>query len=295
MSNVPHPELASVELDEFQYDNRIVRDFAIATILFGLIGMLVGLLAALQLVFPNLNFDLPFLTFSRIRPLHTNAVIFAFVGNGFFTGLYYSVPRVLRTPIWSPALSRFHFWAWQAIILGAAISLPMGFTTSKEYAELEWPFDIAIAVVWVSALVNIIMTTINRRVEHIYAAVWFYIASFVTVAMLHVVNSVELPISFMKSYSVYAGVQDALVQWWYGHNAVAFFLTTPYLGLMYYFLPKAANRPVYSYKLSIIHFWSLIFLYIWAGPHHLLYTALPNWAQSLGVVFSFMLIFHGAV
>ena len=290
MSNVPHPDVASVALDEFQYDNRIVRNFAIATILFGLIGMLVGLLAAFQLVFPNLNFDLPYTTFSRIRPLHTNAVIFAFVGNGFFTGLYYSAPRVLRTPMWSPMLSRFHFWAWQFIILGAAITLPMGLTTSKEYAELEWPLDIAIAVVWVSALINLIMTTINRRTEHIYAAVWFYIASFVTVAMLHVVNSVALPISLFKSYSVYAGVQDALVQWWYGHNAVAFFLTTPYLGLMYYFLPKAANRPIYSYRLSIVHFWALIFLYIWAGPHHLLYTALPEWAQTLGTVFSVMLI-----
>ena len=290
MSNVPHPGIASVELDEFQYDNRIVRNFAIATILFGLIGMLVGLLAALQLVFPDLNMDIPYLTFSRIRPLHTNAVIFAFVGNGFFTGLYYSAPRVLRTPMWSPVLSRFHFWAWQFIILAAAISLPMGYTTSKEYAELEWPIDIAIAVVWVSALINLIMTTINRRTEHIYAAVWFYLASFITVAMLHVVNSIALPISLFKSYSVYAGVQDALVQWWYGHNAVAFFLTTPYLGLMYYFLPKAANRPIYSYRLSIVHFWALIFLYIWAGPHHLLYTSLPEWAQTLGTVFSVMLI-----
>ena len=290
MSNHPNPGIATVELDEFQYDNKIVRNFAIATILFGLIGMLVGLLAALQLVFPDLNMDLPYLTFSRIRPLHTNAVIFAFVGNGFFTGLYYSAPRVLRTPMWSPVLSRFHFWAWQFIIVCAAITLPMGLTTSKEYAELEWPLDIAIAVVWVSALINLVMTTINRRVEHIYAAIWFYIASFVTVAMLHVVNSMALPISFFKSYSMYAGVQDALVQWWYGHNAVAFFLTTPYLGLMYYFLPKAANRPVYSYRLSIVHFWSLIFLYIWAGPHHLLYTALPEWAQTLGTVFSVMLI-----
>ncbi len=290
MSNTPNRNLASIQLDEFQYDNKIVRDFAIATVLFGLIGMLVGLLAAFQLVYPNINFDLPFTTFGRIRPLHTNAVIFAFVGNGFFTGLYYSVPRVLRTPIWSPGLSRFHFWAWQFIILGAAITLPMGFTSSKEYAELEWPFDIAIAIVWVSALVNIVMTTLNRRVEHIYVAVWFYIASFVTVAMLHVVNSIEIPVSFMKSYPVYAGVQDALVQWWYGHNAVAFFLTTPYLGLMYYFLPKAANRPIYSYRLSIVHFWALIFLYIWAGPHHLLYTALPEWAQTLGTVFSVMLL-----
>lgn len=290
MSNLPNPGIASVELDEFQYDNKIVRNFAIATILFGLIGMLVGLLAAFQLVFPNLNMDLPYTTFSRIRPLHTNAVIFAFVGNGFFTGLYYSAPRVLRTPMWSPVLSRFHFWAWQFIIIGAAITLPMGLSSAKEYAELEWPLDIAIAIVWLSGLTNLVMTTIHRRVEHIYAAIWFYIASFVTVAMLHVINNLELPVSLFKSYSLYAGVQDALVQWWYGHNAVAFFLTTPYLGLMYYFLPKAANRPIYSYRLSIVHFWSLIFLYIWAGPHHLLYTALPDWAQTLGTVFSVMLI-----
>ncbi|WP_247233941.1 cytochrome-c oxidase, cbb3-type subunit I [Telluribacter sp. SYSU D00476] len=290
MRNVLNTGAAPVELDEFQYDNKIVRDFAIASVVFGLIGMLVGLLAAFQLAFPQLNFDLPFTTFGRIRPLHTNAVIFAFVGNGFFAAMYYSAPRVLKAPMWSPLLSKFHFWGWQLIILGAAITLPMGITTSKEYAELEWPFDIAIAVVWVAALVNLVMTMLNRRVEHIYAAVWFYVASFVAVAMLHVVNSVALPVSFFKSYSWYAGVQDALVQWWYGHNAVAFFLTTPYLGMMYYFLPKAANRPIYSYRLSIVHFWALIFLYIWAGPHHLLYNALPDWAQTLGTVFSIMLL-----
>jgi len=290
MSNVSHSLKGAVELDEFQYDNRIVRNFAIATIVFGLVGMLGGLLAAFQLVYPDLNFDLPYTTFGRIRPLHTNAIIFAFVGNGFFTGMYYSVPRVLRTPMWSNKLGQFHFWGWQLVILAAAVSLPLGYTTSKEYAELEWPIDIAIAVVWVTALVNLVMTMIKRRVEHVYAAVWFYLASFVAVAMLHVVNSMAIPVSFMKSYSWYAGVQDALVQWWYGHNAVAFFLTTPYLGMMYYFLPKAANRPIYSYRLSIVHFWALIFIYIWAGPHHLLYTTLPDWAQTLGTVFSIMLL-----
>ncbi len=281
---------ATVEMEEFTYDNTIVRNFAIASIVFGIVGMLVGVLIAFQLAIPALNFDISYTTFGRLRPLHTNAVIFAFVGNGFFMGLYYSAPRVLKTPMWSPILSQINFWGWQLIIVAAAITLPLGLTTGKEYAELEWPIDIAIAIVWVAALLNLVMTMVNRRVQHIYAAIWFYLASFVTVAMLHVVNSVELPISLTKSYSWYAGVQDALVQWWYGHNAVAFFLTTPYLGLMYYFLPKAANRPIYSYRLSIVHFWSLIFLYIWAGPHHLLYTSLPDWAQSLGVVFSIMLI-----
>ncbi|GAB2768397.1 cytochrome-c oxidase, cbb3-type subunit I [Rhabdobacter roseus] len=290
MTNLVNPGTASVDLDEFQYDNKIVRNFAIATVVFGLIGMLVGTLIAFQLAFPFLNFELSYTTFGRLRPLHTNAVIFAFVGNGFFAGLYYSAPRVLKTPMWSRALSQFHFWGWQLIILAAAITIPLGLTTGKEYAELEWPIDLAIAVVWVAAMINLVMTMIKRRVEHIYAAVWFYVASFVAVAMLHVVNSAALPISFFKSYSWYAGVQDALVQWWYGHNAVAFFLTTPYLGLMYYFLPKAANRPIYSYRLSIVHFWALIFLYIWAGPHHLLYNALPDWAQTLGTVFSIMLI-----
>ncbi|GHB71636.1 bifunctional cbb3-type cytochrome C oxidase subunit I/II [Persicitalea jodogahamensis] len=277
-------------MEEFEYDNKIVRNFAIATVLYGLIGILVGVLIAFQLVYPFLNFDLSYTTFGRLRPLHTNAVIFAFVGNGFFTGMYYSAPRILKASMWSKKLSYFNFWGWQAIILAAAITLPMGLTTSKEYAELEWPIDIAIAVVWVAAMINLLMTMVNRRSEHIYAAIWFYIASFITVAMLHVVNSLALPVSLFKSYSIYAGVQDALVQWWYGHNAVAFFLTTPYLGLMYYFLPKAANRPIYSYRLSIVHFWALIFLYIWAGPHHLLYNSLPDWAQTLGVVFSIMLI-----
>jgi len=280
----------SLAMEEFEYDNKIVRNFALATVIWGGVGMLVGVIAAFQLVYPELNLNLPYTTFGRIRPLHTNAVIFAFVGNGFFTGMYYASPRVLRTPMYSKLLSQIHFWGWQLIILLAAITLPLGMTTGKEYAELEWPIDIGIAIVWVVGMMNLIMTTIHRRTEHIYAAIWFFIASFVTVALLHVVNSLELPISLTKSYSIYAGVQDALVQWWYGHNAVAFFLTTPYLGLMYYFLPKAANRPIYSYRLSIIHFWTLIFIYIWAGPHHLLYTALPDWAQSLGTVFSIMLL-----
>jgi len=277
-------------LETFNYDNRIVKNFAIATMLWGAVGMLVGLFAAFQLYFPALNFNLPYTTFGRIRPLHTNAVIFAFVGNGIFMGVYYSLQRVLKARMYSDILSKIHFWGWQLIIVLAAITLLLGMTTSKEYAELEWPIDILIALIWVVFGINMFGTIIKRREKHIYVAVWFYIATFVTVALLHIVNSFEIPVTLFKSYSVYAGVQDALVQWWYGHNAVAFFLTTPYLGVMYYFLPKAANRPVYSYKLSIVHFWALIFLYIWAGPHHLLYTSLPDWAQSLGTVFSIMLL-----
>lgn len=279
-----------MELEKFSYDNSIVRKFLIATALFGVVGMLVGLLAALQLVFPSLSFATDFLTFGRIRPLHTNAVIFAFVGNGIFAGVYYSLQRLLKTRMWSDLLSNINFWGWQIIIVAAVLTIPFGYTTGKEYAELEWPIDIAITLLWVVFGLNMIMTIVKRRERHIYVAIWFYIATLVTVAILHIFNSFELPVSFLKSYSWYAGVQDALVQWWYGHNAVAFFLTTPYLGLMYYFVPKAANRPVYSYRLSIVHFWALIFIYIWAGPHHLLYTALPDWAQSLGVVFSIMLI-----
>lgn len=280
----------NTQLDKFSYDNAIVRNFALATIIWGLVGMLVGLTVALQLAFPALNFGLEFTTFGRIRPLHTNAVIFAFVGNGIFTGVYYSLQRLCKARMYSDLLSRINFWGWQLIIVAAAITLPLGITTSKEYAELEWPIDIAITFIWVVFGWNMFATILKRRERHLYVALWFYIGTFVTVSVLHLVNSFELPVSFMKSYSWYAGVQDALVQWWYGHNAVAFFLTTPYLGLMYYFVPKAANRPVYSYRLSIIHFWALIFIYIWAGPHHLLYTALPDWAQSLGVVFSIMLI-----
>ena len=277
-------------LEQFQYDNKIVRNFAYATILWGIVGMLVGVLVAFQIFIPDLSFDLPFTTFGRTRPLHTNAVIFAFIGNGIFTGVYYSLQRLCKARMFSDRLSKIHFWGWQGIIVAAAVTLLMGITTSKEYAELEWPIDIAITLVWVVFGINMFGTIIMRRERHLYVAIWFYIATFITVAVLHVVNSFEMPVSFLKSYSWYAGVQDALVQWWYGHNAVAFFLTTPYLGLMYYFIPKAAQRPVYSYRLSIIHFWALIFIYIWAGPHHLLYTSLPDWAQSLGVVFSIMLI-----
>jgi cytochrome c oxidase cbb3-type subunit I/II len=280
-----------MQLESFQYDNKTVRNFALATIIWGVVGMTVGLWVALELVFPTVLNIQPYFNFGRIRPLHTNAVIFAFVGNGIFMGVYYSLQRLLKTRMYSDILSKIHFWGWQIIIVAAAITLPLGFTTSKEYAELEWPIDIAITIIWVVFGWNMFATIIKRRERHLYVAIWFYIATFVTVAVLHLVNSFELPVTLFKSYSWYAGVQDALVQWWYGHNAVAFFLTTPYLGLMYYFMPKAANRPVFSYKLSIIHFWALIFLYIWAGPHHLLYTALPNWAQSIGIVFSFMLIF----
>ena len=284
-------------LERFQYDNKIVRNFALATIIWGVVGMLVGLWVALLMVFPQWNTNIAAgketigLTFGRLRPLHTNAVIFAFVGNGIFMGYYYSLQRLLKTRMARDVLSRIHFWGWQLIIVAAALTIPLGMTTGKEYAELEWPIDIAITIIWVVFGWNMFATILKRRERHLYVAIWFYIATFVTVAVLHIVNSFEFPVSFFQSYSWYAGVQDALVQWWYGHNAVAFFLTTPYLGLMYYFLPKAANRPVFSYKLSIIHFWALIFLYIWAGPHHLLYTSLPNWAQSLGIVFSFTLIF----
>jgi len=279
-----------MEQQTFYYDNKIVRMFGGATILWGIVGVLVGLTIATQLAFPAANFNLPWLTFGRLRPLHTNAIIFAFVGNGIFTAVYYSMQRLLKTRMYSDFLGRFHFWGWQLIIVAAAITLPLGMTEAKEYAELEWPIDIAVVIVWVAFGVNMLGTIAIRRVRHIYVAIWFFISTFITIAVLYLVNNLSLPVSWTKSYSVYAGVQDGLVQWWYGHNAVAFFLTTPMLGLMYYFLPKAANRPVYSYKLSIIHFWALIFLYIWAGPHHLLYQALPGWAQSMGVVFSVMLL-----
>jgi cytochrome c oxidase cbb3-type subunit I/II len=276
--------------EKFYYDNKTVRNFAIATVVWGIVGMTVGLLIAMQLFKPAMNMGSQYTTFGRIRPLHTNAVIFAFVGNAIFMGVYYSLQRLLKTRMFSDVLSNIHFWGWQLIIVATAITLPLGFTTSHEYAEMEWPIDIAITVIWVVFGINMFGTIIKRREKHMYVAIWFYIATFVTVAVLHIVNSIELPISAFKSYYIYAGVQDALVQWWYGHNAVAFFLTTPYLGMMYYYLPKMADRPVYSYKLSILHFWSLIFIYIWAGPHHLLYTSLPAWAQSLGVAFSVMLI-----
>ncbi|WP_026063164.1 cytochrome-c oxidase, cbb3-type subunit I [Pedobacter arcticus] len=279
-----------MQADKFYYDNKIVRDFAIATLVWGIIGMTVGLLIATQLFSPSMNLGNQYTTFGRIRPLHTNAVIFAFVGNAIFMGVYYSLQRLVKARMFSDALSKVHFWGWQLIIVAAVITLPLGLTSSHEYAELEWPIDIAITVIWLVFGVNMFGTIIKRRERHLYVAIWFYIATFITIAVLHVVNSLQLPISAFKSYYIYAGVQDALVQWWYGHNAVAFFLTTPYLGMMYYFLPKMANRPIYSYRLSILHFWALIFIYIWAGPHHLLYTSLPGWAQSLGVAFSIMLI-----
>jgi cytochrome c oxidase cbb3-type subunit I/II len=277
-------------LEKFTYDNTLARNFAIATVLWAVVAFLVGLIASLAILWPEVSMQLPYLTFGRLRPLHTNAAIFAFVGNSIFAGVYYSMPRLLKTSMFSDVLGNLNFWGWQLIIVLAAITLLAGFTTGKEYAELEWPIDILIAAVWVIFGWNMIGTILKRRTKHIYVAIWFYLATFVTVAVLHIVNSFELPISMWKSYSLYAGVQDALVQWWYGHNAVAFFLTTPILGLMYYFVPKAANRPIYSYKLSIIHFWALIFIYIWAGPHHLLYSSTPDWAQALGVVFSIALI-----
>ena len=279
-----------MENQKFYYDNKIVKLFILATIIWGVVAVLVGILIALQIAYPVFNFGLEFTTFGRTRPIHTNAVIFAFVGNAIFAGIYYSLQKLLKARLFSDVLGKIHFWGWQLIIVLAALTFALGITTSKEYAELEWPIDIMVAVVWVIFGWNMIGTIIKRRVKHIYVAIWWYLATFIGVAILHVVNSFELPISLFKSYPIYAGAQDAVVQWWYGHNAVAFFLTTPFLGLMYYYLPKAANRPIYSYRLSIIHFWSLIFLYMWAGPHHLLYQALPEWAQALGVTFSIMLI-----
>src|SRR4029078_1767833 len=273
--------------DTIRYDDAIVRKFVTATIVWGAVGMLVGLWCALQLAMPRLNVA-PYFTFGRIRPLHTNAGIFAFAGNAIFAAVYYSSQRLLKArPL--ARLSQLHFWGWQAIIVAAAITLPLGFTQAKEYAELEWPIDLAIAAIGVIFAVNFFWTLAKRNERHLYVAIWFYIATIITVAVLHIVNSLALPLGPLKSYSVYSGVHDALVPWWYGHNAVAFFLTTPVLGIMYYFLPKAAERPVFSYRLSIVHFWALIFMYIWAGPHHLLYTALPDWAQSMGMLFSLML------
>ncbi len=270
------------------YDDKVVRQFLWASVIFALVGLLVGVIVALQLAFWPANVE-PFLTFGRLRPLHTNAVIFAFVGNMIFAGVYYSTQRLCKARMASDKLSQVHFWGWQLIIVAAAVTLPLGFTQGKEYAELEWPIDLAVAVVWLVFGANFFLTLKNRREKHLYVALWFYIATIVTITVLYVVNNLAIPVSGLKSYSAYGGVQDALIQWWYGHNAVAFFLTTPILGIMYYFLPKAANRPVFSYRLSIIHFWSLVFIYIWAGPHHLLYTALPDWAQTLGMVFSLML------
>lgn len=273
------------------YDDKSVRWFMNASIIWGIVGMLVGVIVATQLAFHQANFNTQYLAFGRLRPLHTNAVIFAFVGNMIFAGIYYSTQRLLKARMFSDLLSQIHFWGWQLIIVAAAVTLPLGITQSKEYAELEWPIDLAVVVVWVVFALNFFGTIAKRREKHLYVAIWFYIATIITVAMLYIVNNLALPIfgSGLKSYSLFAGVQDALIQWWYGHNAVAFFLTTPVLGIMYYFLPKAAERPVYSYRLSIVHFWALVFVYIWAGPHHLLYTALPDWAQSMGMIFSLML------
>ena len=270
------------------YDDATPRNFVMASVIWGIVGMLVGAICALQMAWWPANVH-PMLSFGRLRPLHTNAVIFAFVGNMIFAGMYHSTQRLLKTRLASDALSKIHFWGWQAIIVSAVLTLPLGISQAKEYAELEWPIDIAIALIWVVFAINFFWTIAKRNEKHLYVAIWFYIATIVTVAVLHIVNSIAIPVFALKSYSAYGGAQDALVQWWYGHNAVAFFLTTPVLGIMYYYLPKAAGRPVYSYRLSIIHFWALIFLYIWAGPHHLLNTALPDWAQTLGMIFSLML------
>jgi cytochrome c oxidase cbb3-type subunit I len=272
------------------YNYKVVRQFAIMTIVWGIVGMLVGVVIAAQLVWPQLNFDIPWLTYSRLRPLHTNAVIFAFGGSALFATSYYVVQRTCQTRLFSDGLAAFTFWGWTLVILLAAITLPLGITTSKEYAELEWPIDLLIAVVWVSYAIVFFGTILKRKVKHLYVANWFYGAFILTVAVLHIVNSAALPVSLTKSYSVYPGAIDAMVQWWYGHNAVGFFLTAGFLGMMYYFVPKQANRPIYSYRLSVVHFWALISTYMWAGPHHLHYTALPDWTQSLGMVFSLILL-----
>ncbi len=279
----------NVSVEEVYYDDDIVKMFVVATVVFAGVAFLAGIWAALQLAYWPANLNSEYLTFGRLRPLHTNAAIFAFAGNAIFAGIYYSTQRLLKTRMFSDFLGRLHFWGWQLIIVAAAITLPLGYSQSKEYAELEWPIDLAITFIWVVFAINFFGTLVKRREKHMYVAIWFYIATIITVGVLHIVNSIEIPVSLFQSYPVYAGIQDALVQWWYGHNAVAFVLTTPFLGLMYYYLPKAAERPIYSYRLSIIHFWALVFIYIWAGPHHLLYTSLPEWAQTLGMVFSVML------
>jgi len=272
------------------YDYTVVRQFAIATVIIGIVGMLVGVLIASQLAWPVLNFDTPWLSFGRLRPLHTNAVVFGFGGSALFATSYYVVQRTCHTKLFAPALAQFTFYGWMLIIASAVVTLPLGYTSSKEYAELEWPIDLFLTIVWVSYAVVFFGTIAKRRVKHIYVANWFFGGFIITVAMLHIVNSAALPVSFLKSYSAYSGVQDAMVQWWYGHNAVGFFLTAGFLGIMYYFIPKQAQRPVYSYRLSVVHFWALSFTYIWAGPHHLHYTALPDWTQSLGMVFSLVLL-----
>ena len=275
---------------ESSYNDTVVRQFAIMTVIWGVVGMLVGLVIAAQLIWPGLSFDLPFLTYSRLRPLHTNAVIFAFGGSALFATAYYVVQRTCHVRLAYDKLAAFTFWGWQVVILLAAITLPLGITQSKEYAELEWPIDLLIAVVWVAFAVVFFMTIARRRVKHIYVANWFYGAFIITVAVLHIFNNLALPVSLTKSYQIYTGTIDAMMQWWYGHNAVGFFLTAGFLGMMYYFVPKQANRPIYSYRLSVVHFWALIAIYMWAGPHHLHYTTLPDWAQSLGMMFSLILL-----
>jgi len=277
-------------MSDAQYNYKVVRQFAVMTVIWGIVGMLVGVLIAAQLAWPALNFDIPWLSYGRLRPLHTNAVIFAFGGSALFATSYYAVQRTCHARLFGGPLVAFTFWGWQVVILLAAITLPMGFTSAKEYAELEWPIDILIAVVWVSYAIVFFGTIAQRKVKHIYVANWFFGAYILTIAILHIVNSAAVPAGLFKSYSAYAGVQDAMVQWWYGHNAVGFFLTAGFLGMMYYFIPKQAGRPVYSYRLSIVHFWALIFTYMWAGPHHLHYTALPDWAQSIGMIFSLILL-----
>ena len=272
------------------YTDKSVRLFALASVVWGVVGMLVGVVIAAQLAWPELNFGIPWLSYGRLRPLHTNAVIFAFGGCALFATSYHVVQRTGQTRLFAPGLAMFTFWGWQAVIVLAAITLPLGITSGKEYAELEWPIDLLIAVVWVSYAIVFFGTVGIRKVRHIYVANWFFGAFILTVALLHIVNSAAMPVSLWKSYSAYAGVQDAMVQWWYGHNAVGFFLTAGFLGMMYYYIPKQADRPVYSYRLSIVHFWALIFTYMWAGPHHLHYTALPDWAQSVGMLFSLVLL-----
>ncbi len=272
------------------YDDDTVRWFSFFTMFWGVVGMLAGVWAALQLAFHQFNFDIPYITFGRLRPIHTNAVIFAFAGNAIFAGVYYSTQRLCRIRMASDFLSKIHLWGWQLVIVLDAVCLALGYTDGKEYAEPVWTVDILIALVWVIFGANFILTLLRRKEKHLYVALWFYLATVITIAVLHIVNNLVVPVSLTQGYPIYSGVQDALVQWWYGHNAVGFLLTTPFLGLMYYFLPKAAQRPVYSYRLSILHFWSLVFLYIWAGPHHLIYTALPDWSQTLGMVFSLMLL-----
>ncbi|OYW63727.1 MAG: cytochrome-c oxidase, cbb3-type subunit I [Hydrogenophilales bacterium 16-64-46] len=272
------------------YNYKVVRQFAIMTVVWGIVGMLVGVVLAAQLIWPDLTFGIEWLSYGRLRPLHTNAVIFAFGGSGLFAVSYYIVQRTCQVRLWAEKLAAFTFWGWTAVILLAAVTLPMGYTSSKEYAELEWPIDILITLVWVAYALVFFGTIVKRKTKHIYVSNWFFGAYILTIAILHIVNSAELPVSLTKSYSAYAGVQDAMVQWWYGHNAVGFFLTTAFLGMMYYFIPKQAGRPIYSYRLSVVHFWSLNFVYMWAGPHHLQYTALPDWAQSLGMVFSLILL-----